>query len=76
MEYLIEEAVSLVTDLGEDELLEVRSDRLNFTYKPKADDKMALEGWNISKMFPKEDGNFVVIYERKNKGNDYLVPVQ
>lgn len=76
MEYLIKEAVSLVTDLGEEELLELKPNKLNFTYQPKADEKMSLEGWNVSKMFPKPDGNFVVIYRRSNKGNDYLVPIQ
>lgn len=71
-EYLIKEAV-LVTDLSEDQLLRLQTDKLNFTYRPKVDDLMALEGWNISKMFPKSDGNFVVVYERRNTGNDHLI---
>ena len=76
MEYLIKEAVSLVTDLGDETRLNVKSNQLNFTYQPKADDELALEGWNIRKMFPKQDGNFVVVYRRSNKGNDYLIPIQ
>lgn len=72
-EYLIKEAVSLVTD--NEEIIPVKANQLHFTYQPTIDKDMALDGWSVSKMFPKQDGHYVMVYKRVPNNDNFMVEI-
>ena len=41
-----------------------------FTYQP-IDKDMALDGWSVSKMFPKQDGHYVMVYKRVPNNDNF-----
>lgn len=73
IEYLIKEAISLVSD--NEEIIPLRADQLHFKYKPYLDNDMVLDGWLVSKMYPKQDGNYVMVYKRTPNNNQFLVEI-